>query len=253
MEKMLSKEADQFMLELRMYLMSKGKNEQEINEITAELEDHLLQAEAEGKSIKDVTGDSPREYMKSIGQEMGFDAKEVMKLIPMTILLLAAFMSFTSALRGDFTLSKISVWGSAIVIVLGILLYGFLLLRVLPKVFYSKWFYVILIGAFILMTGFFLVVELLDRDPFFIATPLQNNLIVIGCLIVFIVWAFYAKTWVTILIPFFLSWAPLAERFIPAEINEDPFFITITAVVIGLIALIIMAIFYFNYRKRRNG
>ena len=83
MTKMLSKQADQFMIELRMYLMSKGKNDKEIIEVIDELNDHLLQAEAEGKSIKDITGESPRAYMKSIGQEMGFDARQFLSLAPL--------------------------------------------------------------------------------------------------------------------------------------------------------------------------
>jgi uncharacterized membrane-anchored protein len=45
---MVPKKAEQFLVELRFYLMSKGKNDQEINEITEELEVHLMEAEAEG-------------------------------------------------------------------------------------------------------------------------------------------------------------------------------------------------------------
>ena len=112
MTKMLSKQADQFMIELRMYLMSKGKNDKEINEVIDELNDHLLQAEAEGKSIKDITGESPRAYMKSIGQEMGFDVRQFLSLVPFTALLIIAYLCFTPAILGDFSLSKMGVWGA---------------------------------------------------------------------------------------------------------------------------------------------
>lgn len=81
---MLSNKSEEFIIELRMYLMSKGKNDDEIKEVTQELEDHLQQAEAEGKSVEHITGESPREYMKSIGKEMGFDFRQIATLAPMT-------------------------------------------------------------------------------------------------------------------------------------------------------------------------
>lgn len=252
MEKVLSKEAEQFVMELRMYLLSKGKNEKEIDEITTELEDHLLQAEAEGKSIQDITGDSPREYMKSVGQEMRFDKESFLTLVPMSVLLVIAFLSFTSALWGDFTLSKISVWGLGIVTILSFIVYGFLLVRVFPRVFYSNWFYIIYIAVYFVIFGSVFIIELLDNNPFYVATPMQNNLIVAGCILIFIVWAFYAKTWITIIIPFIMSLGPLADKILPPHIKEDPFYVTIGVILFAVIAVIGMIISYYVYRKERD-
>ena len=249
MTKMLSKQADQFMIELRMYLMSKGKNDKEINEVIDELNDHLLQAEAEGKSIKDITGESPRAYMKSIGQEMGFDVRQFLRLAPITALLIIAYFCFTPAIQGDFSLSKIGIWGAIAGTVLSVVLYGFLLVRVLPKVFYSKWFYIIVGIAYLILTGFFVLVFLFDKDPFFVATSLQNNLILIGCIAVFIIWSLYAKSWLSIIIPFFMSLGPLTARFIPKDMNEDPFYI-ILAIIFSI--LITIMILYFLFRKGKK-
>ncbi|GGN64880.1 DUF1129 family protein [Oceanobacillus indicireducens] len=246
---MLSKEAEQFIIELRMYLLSKGKNEKEMDEIIVELEDHLVQAEAEGKSVKDITGDSPREYMKSIGEELGFDARQFIILAPMSVLLILAFLMFTPALWGDFKLSKIGLWGMGIATVLSFALYGFLFVKVLPRFFHSKGFYIITGLTYLIVFGIFIIVEFLDKNPFFIATPMQNNLIVIGCIIVFIIWAFYAKTWITILVPFFMSWGPIADRLIPAHMNENPFFITLA---ITLFVIITAAVMYFIYRSSKK-
>lgn len=246
---MLSKEAEQFIIELRMYLLSKGKNEKEMDEIIVELEDHLVQAEAEGKSVKDITGDSPKEYMKSIGEELGFDARQFIILAPMSVLLILAFLMFTPALWGDFTLSKIGLWGMGTATVLSFALYGFLFVKVLPRFFHSKGFYIIAGLAYLIVFGIFIIVEFLDKNPFFIATPMQNNLIVIGCIIIFISWAFYAKTWITILVPFFLSWGPIAERLIPAHMNKDPVFITLA---ITLFVIITAAVMYFIYRSSKK-
>ncbi|MCF3943765.1 DUF1129 family protein [Oceanobacillus alkalisoli] len=245
----LSKEAERFIIELRMYLLSKGKNEKEMDEIIVELEDHLIQAETEGKSVKDVTGDSPREYMKSIGEELGFDARQFIILAPMSALLILAFLLFTPALWGDFTLSKVGLWGMGIATVLSFTLYGFLFVKVLPRFFHSKGFYLIAGLAYLLVFGIFIIVEILDKNPFFIATPMQNNLIVISCITIFIIWAIYAKSWITIIVPFFMSWGPIADRFIPAHINEDPVFITLT---IFLFVTITVAVIYFIYRSSKR-
>jgi hypothetical protein len=253
MGKMLSKEAERFVLELKMYLMGKGKNDDEISDVVEELEDHLLQAEADGKDIKDITGDSPREYMKSIGEEMGFDTKGFLVLAPMTALLILAFLTFPSALRGDFTLTETGVWLTLIATVFSLAIFGILFFRVLPKLFHSKLFYVLYGLAYLIVLGIFVVVEFMKDEPFFVATPMQNNLIAIGAILVFIVWAFYSKTWITIFVPFFLSWEPLATRFIPDHINEDPFYITIAWISFAVIILLAAITIFFVYRKRKQN
>lgn len=246
---MLSKQANKFIIELKMYLMSKGKNDNEINIVVDELSDHLIQAEAAGKNIKDITGNSPRAYMKSIGQEMGVDVKQLLILTPMTALLFIAYVCFAPAIQGDFSLSKIGVWGAIIGGVLSLIIYGFLLVNVLPKMFYSKWFYTIIAITYLIFTGFFVFVYLFDKEPFFVATPLQNNLILFGCILIFIIWSIYSKSWISIIIPVIISIGPLAERSIPKNINEDPFYITL-AIIFGIIALIIF--FYFLFKKGNN-
>lgn len=66
----LSQESNRFIEDLRVYLYSSGKKESEIHEIIEELEVHLFEAEANGKSIKQVVGNSPKLYMQSISKEM---------------------------------------------------------------------------------------------------------------------------------------------------------------------------------------
>ncbi len=248
---MLSKQANQFIIELKMYLMSKGKNDQEINGVIDELSDHLLQAEAVGKNIKDIIGDSPRAYMKSIGQEMGFDLKGFLILAPMTALLLIAYVCFSPAILGEFSLSKMGVVGAIVGSVLSLILYGFLFVRILPKMFYSKWFYVIVGIVYLLLTGFFFLVYLFDKEPFFIATPLQNNLILLACILVFIIWSLYSKTWITIVIPIFISIGPLAERLFPEKMNEDSFYITLASI-FGVLFLIMLLYSLFKYKKKNS-
>lgn len=137
-------------------------------------------------------------------------------------------------------------------LVISFFVFGFLVVNVLPKLFHSKWFYGVIAIAYTLLTALFVLIFLWEHksnsEPFFTATPLQNNLILIGCIIFFIIFAIYSKTWITILIPFFLSWGPIAQRFIPESINKDPELIWITIVVFAAITI---GVLYSMFRKKR--
>ncbi|GIO23607.1 HAAS domain-containing protein [Oceanobacillus sp. J11TS1] len=66
----LSDESNRFIEKLRLYLFSKGKKQREIEEIAEELAEHLYEAEQNGKSVEQVVGNSPQEYMDKIEAEM---------------------------------------------------------------------------------------------------------------------------------------------------------------------------------------
>lgn len=253
---MLSKESEQFIIELRMYLISKGKSDKQINEITEELEDHLLQAEKAGKSIAHITGESPKQYIKSISKELDTDFRQLIALAPLIVLILMAFFSISPAIEGTFSLSKTGMWGAIIGTVLSLLVYGFLLLNVLPKLFHSKWFYGVAIGAYVLVTGIFAVAYFLDlkqgSDPFFVATPLQNNLILIGCVIIFIASAVYMKSWLLILAPIVITVYPIGSRLIPDSINKDPKFIALTIIALVIISVVVI-LFLIQKNKRSDA
>ena len=54
-----------------LYLrLADNKSEQEIEEILAELLDHLIQAQQEGKTAQQVFGDNPKQYLNEIIGEL---------------------------------------------------------------------------------------------------------------------------------------------------------------------------------------
>lgn len=251
---MLSKESEQFLIELRMYLISKGKNDNEINEITEELEVHLLEAEAQGKDVSHIIGDSPKQYMKSIGKSMNTDFRQLAILVPMVFLLLVAFTSLGPAIEGKFSLSTSMIWITISIAGLSFLIYGLLLFKVLPKFFNSKWGYIIILGAFLFVTGLDVVITLwLNKPgavPSFIATPFQNNLIVLLCIVVFIASAIYTKSWFLILIPLLNSLGPLASKFLPDEVNKNPTYVFYTTLFLLVITAFVIFLFI---RKRKSN
>ncbi|KKK33642.1 hypothetical protein WQ57_23830 [Mesobacillus campisalis] len=254
---MVSKQAEQFLTELRFYLISKGKNDQEINEITEELEVHLMEAEAEGKDVSHITGKSPKQYMKSIGESMQTDYRQMAGMVPMFILLLAAYFSLGPAIEGKFSISEGTIWLALITGAAGILIYGLLLLKVLPKFFHSKWSYVLLVGTSMAVTGLFVALMLWYKtqgfELIYVASPAENNWIIVLCAAIFIGSAIYSKTWFTIVIPLFLSLGPIASTVIPEEVNNDPFYVTVTVLVFAAAAALAIAIFLLQRKKKKSN
>jgi hypothetical protein len=252
---MVSKQAEQFLVELRMYLMSKGKNDKEIDEITEELEVHLTEAEAAGKDVSHIIGESPKDYMKSIGESMKTDFGQIAGLVPLMILLLGAYLSIGPAIEGTFSVSTGTIWFALIAGATGIITYGLFLFKVLPKFFHSKWSYLLFFGISLICTGLLVALILWYKsqgfETVFVASPAQNNWIIVLCAVIFIGAALYTKTWITILIPLFISMGPIASRFIPEEANNDPFYITIT--ILGFLILTAVAIaIFFSQRKKKE-
>ena len=100
-EKQLSVKSEKFIDDLRVYLFSSGKNDQEIKEITEELEAHLHEAEQNGKSIDQIVGASPKEYMMSISSEMKTDYRSWAKYFPLIVVGAMSFSIFGDLLQGD--------------------------------------------------------------------------------------------------------------------------------------------------------
>ena len=117
----LSKESEDFLGNLRIYLISSGKNEQEVIEIVGELEDHLVETEKRGKSVAEVTGLTPRQYMNQISAEMPIDYRSIFEYIVMVLLGAFSFIVLGDALSGDLTYSLFELIGYPLIMI------GFLL------------------------------------------------------------------------------------------------------------------------------
>ncbi|MFZ0447067.1 MAG: hypothetical protein WAM95_21030 [Bacillus sp. (in: firmicutes)] len=111
---LLSDESKKFIDDLRLYLFSSGKNDQEIKEITEELEDHLYEAELSGKSIERIIGASPKEYMMSISTEMKTDYKAWAKYIPLIIIGAMSFSVFGDLQQGTLRYSLLKIIGTLV-------------------------------------------------------------------------------------------------------------------------------------------
>ena len=101
----ISKEGEEFILNLNMYLISTGKSENEIKEFIAEAEEHLMLGEQEGKSVEDIFGNSPEEYAKSVAEELSFSKKELIETVLMFILGFGTWIFLSGIKNGIVTMS----------------------------------------------------------------------------------------------------------------------------------------------------
>ncbi|CAD2071047.1 hypothetical protein GCM10007275_16210 [Jeotgalicoccus coquinae] len=118
---MLSKEAERFLREFRIEMMAHGKQDEAIDDMEAELEDHLIQAEQDGKSVDSITGGSVKEYLKNISGEMP-RVNNLKKYIMLFIVYLAGILTIPTLIAGTFEWSLSNLMYYAAIIVLGPLL-----------------------------------------------------------------------------------------------------------------------------------
>lgn len=255
---MLSAKAQQFLLELRMYLIQHGKNDGDINSIVEELEIHLAESEKNGKSVESIIGNEPKQYMKSIGKSLPTDKWELFVLIPSTILVILAYLCYVPAMDGNFKVSQnILVWGSLLVS-LTLAVYAFALFKGFPKLHNSPvTFGLLMLGINIVIIGVWVGVYFWANQradsTYFIATTEQNYLIAAFCILIFILYALYTKSWITIIVAAVMSIGPIGEKLIPQHINEDPFYISITFIVLAVIAVLLIIYFVKKSRKKQKA
>lgn len=217
---MLTKDSEQFLIELRNYLVYKGKNDDEINEICDELEDHFTTSLEKGKSIEDIIGKSPKEYMESISKEMKTDVKQSIVTGIFGLLTVLSYFSIGSAIKGNFSLSLHQlVFGGTLLVLLGTFSWVFML-RGLPRIIMKDKLAMIAVFAFfILLTGSFVAYKLwirqIDSTPFYLASPLVNNLIVLLSVLAVTISSYYLKSKFLLLVLLYIAVDPLVTRLNP--------------------------------------
>ncbi|MCP3033318.1 hypothetical protein LF817_18490 [Halobacillus sp. A1] len=200
----LSKESQDFLENLRLYLVSSGKNESESEEIISELEDHLYEAEKSGKNVEDIVGRSPKDYMEQVAGEMTFDRKGIMKYGGIIIVLAFSYLLLGDVVRGGIELSLLEALGYPLIFISFTLLTAGLFrhLASSKKNKTKEWTLIGIVG----MTPILLFLGLIYLNKV-IGTPsvtfsfAANVITVIATITVFVITALWIKSLVTIMIP----------------------------------------------------
>jgi hypothetical protein len=201
----ISKKSQGFIDNLKLYLVTSGKNEDEIEDIVQELEDHLVEAEKRGKSIETIVGQSPREYMKQLSNEMSFDKSWLTKYIPMFILGAFAYVVLGDALRDEMNYTLLQLIGypfvSILFLVLVLVSFKYLASHMLPK--WGERLLFCIVAMFPILSFVGLIFVNRHFDPHVILTIGQTGktITIILCIFIFIFLSLWGKTWVSIIVP----------------------------------------------------
>lgn len=200
----LSKDSQDFLENLRLYLFSSGKKDGEINGIVEELEDHLIEAEKRGKSVQHIVGSSPKAYMKQLSDEMPFDFKWL-SYFPVIILGAFAFVLLENASNGGVQYSLLQVIGYPVAVLLLTLVYmkafKFLASRGRSKVKNGMIFFLLGCTPIALFSGI-LLADKTYKTPTVVDLGTTGNIMAaIIAATIFIALAFWSKTWFIIVIP----------------------------------------------------
>jgi DNA-binding ferritin-like protein (Dps family) len=198
----LSKEAEAFIENLHLYLLTSGKKEKEIKEIVEELSDHLREAEANGKNISEVTGDSPKEYMESLAKEMQTDIKEWSKLLPHVFISIIAYMLISKIILGENQLSLLVGMGSIFICMIMIGLYVVIFRYISSRSISNKISFVLMFFLQLLLSGSFFVLMFYGNNwgTVYMIDTLFKQILFLLIPFAYLSWfAWWSKSWIVFL------------------------------------------------------
>lgn len=119
---MVSKETRHILLELQLYLISKGKNQDEIDELMDELTTHAVEAEKDGKTGEDVFGGDPRSYADELSKELSGNHKDWVPFVSAFLIGSLFYMILSDAISQNLSYSWFALIGYPIVLVANVIM-----------------------------------------------------------------------------------------------------------------------------------
>lgn len=120
----ISKEGEKFLIDTKVYLITKGIKEEDVDAFLEDAELHLIEGEKEGKTVSDIFGDSPKEYAEELAKEMEKDKGGSIKSILGMIIGIGGYWLLTNILfespNHEFTLTNVQLIGYPIVLMITI-------------------------------------------------------------------------------------------------------------------------------------
>jgi uncharacterized membrane-anchored protein len=247
----LSKESQTFLDNLRVYLFASNKKEEEVNELLEELEDHLYEAEQNGKSIEHIIGKSPKSYMKEVEAEVDKDGRFWILYMPMIILGAFAYLVMGKALGDDRSYSLLILIGNPVLFIFSILalfcLYRYVAANKVSKkaeILSYLLFSIIQISLFV---GLLFANDWI-QTPVLTVSPVGNTALIFMSLLVFAGLAVFSKTWFVIVLPVLFFSPQIILRYI--HIDENTELILLTC--IQSLFMLGLAIWMFWQLKKEN-
>lgn len=186
---MVSKETRHILLELQLYLISKGKNQGEIDELMDELTAHAVEAEKDGKTGEDVFGGDPRGYADELAKELSGNHKDWVPFVSAFLIGSLFYMILADAISQNLSYSWFALIGYPLVLVANVIMIIVMFrasaFQTSSRVFLYFW----MLGIFQLTA--MVTIKLLDQKvgtPLLVLTSGQRwgvILIMLLCIVVF--------------------------------------------------------------------
>ncbi|MCC2391819.1 DUF1129 domain-containing protein [Bacillus pacificus] len=129
---MLSQESRDFLANTGTYLTAKGISEKDIESFLEDAKLHLTEGEKRGKSVKDIFGDSPKEYANQLVKEMQVDYKRNLGWLATAVMSILCYWTIPDLLfrnlNEPYTISLIGLIGYPVILLL-MIMGGVLFLR----------------------------------------------------------------------------------------------------------------------------
>ncbi|MGR9591049.1 hypothetical protein CN602_04750 [Bacillus cereus] len=116
----ISKEGEKFLIDTKVYLITKGIKEEDVDAFLEEAELHLIEGEKKGKTVRDIFGDSPKEYAEELAKEMEKDKGGSIKSVLGMIIGIGGYWLLTNILfessNHEFVLTNVQLIGYPIIL-----------------------------------------------------------------------------------------------------------------------------------------
>ncbi|HFK1763046.1 hypothetical protein AT258_08140 [Bacillus wiedmannii] len=200
----ISKEGEKFLIDTKVYLITKGMKEEDVDAFLEDAELHLIEGEKEGKTVKDIFGDSPKEYAEELAKEMEKDKGGSIKSILGMIIGIGGYWLLTNILfenpNHEFTLTNVQLIGYPIVLMITIvgIIFAFKMSSFKSKI---KEFSIIYVAALlpILLLVLLMFMNKWYGTPVLQLTTIQSYILAGFILLVLLIGEAYILGWIGIL------------------------------------------------------
>ncbi|PFI52117.1 hypothetical protein COI73_02565 [Bacillus cereus] len=218
----ISKEGEKFLIDTKVYLITKGIKEEDVDAFLEDAEFHLIEGEKEGKTVSDIFGDLPKEYAEELAKEMEKDKGGSIKSILGMIIGIGGYWLLTNILFGspnhEFTLTNVQLIGYPIVLMITIVgtIFAFKMSSFKSKI---KEFSIIYVAALlpILLLVLLMFMNKWYGTPVLQLTTMQSYILAGIVLLVLLIGEAYILGWIGILAVI----VPLLIMFVFKELGKQ--------------------------------
>ncbi|MDH2878840.1 DUF1129 domain-containing protein [Bacillus cytotoxicus] len=250
----ISKEGEKFLTDTKVYLLTKGIKEEDIDIFLEDAELHLVEGEKKGKTVKDIFGDSPKEYADELAKEMEVDKVGNMKTIFSMIIGIGGYWLLTNILfhhpNQQFTLTDVQVIGYPIVLLITIIgtIIAFRMSSFQSKIKEFSMIYIIILTPILLLV----LLMFLNKwygTPVLQLSIIQSYILAAIIFLLLIIGEVYVLGWIGI----FVILVPFSIMFIFKQLEEQSVYWGILEIPLLYISLYVLMRLHIKLEEKKKN